>query len=117
LDTGDLLSDVHLQRIKVFCQQLALQLCLDRLGVQMALLLQLDGECTNSRVINRSEPEVASGSALEGDGQAELNLPWRPERINTRADSDAIYIVARGSGSVDLSRGSRQQSVECGAGQ
>jgi hypothetical protein len=39
---------------------------------------------------------------LEGDEQAELNLPWRPERINTRADSDAIYIVPRGLGHADF---------------
>src|SRR5271167_225422 len=44
---------------------------------------------------------------LERDPQPELNLPWRPERVDACADPDAIYIVPRGGGPVDLSCGSR----------
>src|SRR5262252_1817614 len=43
--------------------------------------------------------------------QAELNLPRGPERVHACSDADTIYVVAKGSGSIDLSRSSRQQSI------
>src|ERR1700732_4014140 len=73
--------------------------------------------CTfNSKLLIRELGNVGihgkPGSELERDPQPELDLPWRAERIDARADPDSIYIVPSGSGSIDLACTSRQQSVE-----
>jgi hypothetical protein len=53
-------------------------------------------------------------SAPEGETQPEFDLSWSTERMDARAPSDAVHIVASGGSSVDLSRCSRQQSIERG---
>jgi hypothetical protein len=64
---------------------------------------------------NLKEGSRVSGKLiLEGEPQSELDLPGGAERVNACSYPDAVYVVPGGSGSIDLSRGSRQQSIERG---
>jgi len=59
--------------------------------------------------------EVGAGRlSLEGEPQPELDLPGGTERVNSRSDPNTVHVVPGRSGSIDLSRGSRQQSIERG---
>jgi hypothetical protein len=51
-------------------------------------------------------------TTLEGHTQPKLDLPGRAERVDPGSDPDTVYIVAKGSSSIDLSRSSGEQAVE-----
>ena len=59
-----------------------------------------------------AEAKRCSRSVLKGEPQAEFDLTRRAERVNPRSEAYAIYVVSNGSGSVNLPRSSRQQSVQ-----
>ena len=50
--------------------------------------------------------------ALEGEPQPELDLSGSTERVDACSYPNAVHVVSCASGSVDLSRGSRQQSIQ-----
>jgi hypothetical protein len=52
--------------------------------------------------------------SLEGEPQSELDLPGGTERVDACSYPTAVYVVRGGSGPIDLSRSSRQQSIERG---
>ena len=63
----------------------------------------------------RNSP-TAKELSLEREPQPELQLPGGAERVNACSYPNAVYVVTGGSGPIDLSRGSRQQSIERGPG-
>jgi len=64
---------------------------------------------TASQVESISSSAQASGNdPLETELQPKLYLPRRTKGIHSRPDSNPIYIVPRGSRSIDLTGGTRQ---------
>jgi hypothetical protein len=59
----------------------------------------------------RSKQMQPVALALEGYTQPEFDLSRRTERVDACSYPNAVYVMPGGSGSIDLSRGSRQQSV------
>jgi hypothetical protein len=58
------------------------------------------------------EMEAKLELSLESEPQPELDLAGGAEQVDACSYPNAVYVVPGGSGSIDLSRGSRQQSIE-----
>ena len=50
---------------------------------------------------------------LKSERESEFDLAGSAERVDPRADPDAVNVVSSASCAVDLSCRSRQQSVQC----
>src|SRR5450631_1582895 len=63
---------------------------------------------------NLGSPQQIGQLTLEGEPQPELQLPGRAERVDACSYPNAVNVVAQTSSAVDLTGGSRQQSIERG---
>jgi hypothetical protein len=62
----------------------------------------------------RGGDDPGANRGLEGEPERELQLPGSTERVDARSHSHAVHIVVQTSSAVDLTSGSRHESIQRG---